>query len=65
MRMSPCKDCTQRTAECHGACVSYARWKGSIPRPSAEDEEYRRYRCERNLEPIYRPMTRVRPFCEE
>lgn len=62
MRTSPCKDCTQRTAECHGACVSYARWKGSIPRPSAEEVIYRH---ERDLEPIYRPMTRARPFCEE
>lgn len=63
--MSPCLDCEKRTASCHGACVSYARWKASIPCPSAKDIEYRRYREELVLRPTYRPTVRVRRIYED
>ena len=64
-RFSPCMECTQRSAECHSVCVSYAHWKASIPRPSAQDIEYRRYREELDLRPTYRPVARVRRIYED
>ena len=26
-KICPCKDCTERNAECHGKCKKYENWK--------------------------------------
>nr|DAL22533.1 MAG TPA_asm: hypothetical protein [Caudoviricetes sp.] len=41
MRIPPCKDCPQRTAECHAACVSYARWRAQNTRQPPPDRSTR------------------------
>ncbi len=56
MRTPPCKDCPQRTTECHAACVNYARWRAQNTRPPCPDGEYRQY-----VKDNYRPRRHVKP----
>lgn len=37
---SPCKDCTERTAECHATCERFLLWDQA--HRQKRDEEYRR-----------------------
>lgn len=37
---SPCKTCTDRTAECHGSCERYKSWKGEYEKWKAEKHKY-------------------------
>ena len=38
--VSPCKDCTERTAECHATCERFLLWDQA--HRQKRDEEYRR-----------------------
>lgn len=65
MKMPPCKDCAQRTAECHAACASYTRWKGSIPRPSVEEAIPQVQASAPNNAIVQAYSVRVKKICEE
>ena len=54
----PCKDCPNRTSDCHGKCAGYQEW-------SKLNEEARNKRNEANLsaylsKPKYRKRRRIR-----
>ena len=36
MRTAPCKDCTNRTAECHGKCIKYGLYNALQQRDRAK-----------------------------
>lgn len=64
MRTPPCKDCPQRTAECHAACVSYARWRAQNTRQPPPDAEYASYIMDKYT-PRYRAKSRLKKIYME
>lgn len=45
MKVAPCKDCQDRTMECHGTCEKYKEWL-NLRKPTDEwksDKEYAQY----------------------
>ena len=37
---SPCKDCTDRNATCHGSCEKYSLWTGEYAKYKHEKQKY-------------------------
>lgn len=53
MRPSPCKDCTDRHAECHSRCERYSVWKAEydkvrdvINKNKRQEQIYQQHRVE-------------------